>query len=52
MPFACPFHHLTLSIIDIKNSIQQVRHGLLFLPSHTNLYKGSQSLLFPLMKLR
>lgn len=47
MPFICTFHHLSLSIIDIINSIQQVRHGLLFLPRNTKPYQRSQFLFFP-----
>ena len=47
MPFTSPFHHFTLSIIDIINSIHQVRHGLLFLPMFTNVHQGSQFLFFP-----
>lgn len=47
MPSICTFHHLSLSIIDIINSIHQVRHGLLFLPTFTNAHQGSQFLFFP-----
>ena len=47
MPSFCPFHHFTLSIIDIIKSIYQVRHGLLFLPVFTKAYQRSQFLFFP-----
>lgn len=47
MPFLCPFHHFTLSIIDIVESIHQMSYGLLFLPMHTKSCRGSQFLFFP-----
>jgi len=47
MPFLAPFHHRALSIFDKINSIQQVRHSLLFLPRYTKSYQRCQFLFFP-----